>query len=41
MKWIADSIENSPPSIIGKLLSIASEYKDVISLAIGEPDLDS
>jgi len=41
MKWIADSIENSPPSIIGKLLSIASEYKDVISLAIGEPDLDT
>ncbi|HHF09695.1 MAG TPA: aminotransferase class I/II-fold pyridoxal phosphate-dependent enzyme, partial [Methanomicrobia archaeon] len=41
MKWIADSIENSPPSIIGKLLSISSEYKDVISLAIGEPDLDT
>ncbi len=41
MRWVADSIKNSPPSILDKLLNIASEYKDVISLAIGEPDLDT
>ena len=41
MKWIADSIKNAPPSVLEKVLKIASEHKDVISLSIGEPDLDT
>jgi aminotransferase len=41
MKWIAKTIENAPPSLIGKILQISSEYKDVISLGLGEPDFDT
>ena len=41
MKWISDNIKNAPPSALDKLLKISSEYKDVISLALGEPDFDT
>jgi aminotransferase len=41
MKWIAKTIENAPPSLIGRILQISSEYKDVISLGLGEPDFDT
>lgn len=41
MKWIADTVRNAPPSVLDKLLEIASEYTDVISLGLGEPDFDT
>jgi aminotransferase len=41
MKWTARTIQESPPSVLDKLLGISAEYPDVISLAIGEPDLDT
>ncbi|MEA1993686.1 MAG: pyridoxal phosphate-dependent aminotransferase [Euryarchaeota archaeon] len=41
MRWTADTIKNAPPSVLEKLLGIAVEYEDLISLAIGEPDLDT
>lgn len=41
MKWIADTVKNAPPSLIGKVLRITAEYKDVISLGLGEPDFDT
>jgi aminotransferase len=41
MKWIAKTIKNAPPSLLGEILEISSEYKDVISLGLGEPDFDT
>ena len=41
MKWISKTVQNAPPSMLDKLLEIASEYKDVISLRLGEPDFDT
>ncbi|KYK38031.1 MAG: pyridoxal phosphate-dependent aminotransferase [Theionarchaea archaeon] len=41
MKWIADTVKSAPPSVLDKLLEIASEYTDVISLGLGEPDFDT
>ncbi len=41
MKWISKTVANAPPSVLDKLLEIASEYKDVISLGLGEPDFDT
>ncbi len=41
MKWIAETVKNAPPSLIGRVLRISAEYKDVISLGLGEPDFDT
>lgn len=41
MRWIADSIKNSPPSVLDKLINIVLEYKDITSLTFGEPDFDT
>jgi aminotransferase len=41
MKWIAQTVKGAPPSLIGEILKISSEYKDVISLGLGEPDFDT
>lgn len=41
MKWIADTVKNAPPSVLDIILKIASEYKNVISLGLGEPDFDT
>lgn len=41
MKWIAEPIRNAPPSVLDIILKIASEYTDVISLGLGEPDFDT
>jgi aminotransferase len=41
MKWLAETVKKSPPSLLGKLLEISAEYKNVISLGLGEPDFDT
>ena len=41
MKWISEAVKNAPPALIGEILKIASEYKNVISLSLGEPDFDT
>ncbi len=41
MKWIAETVKNAPPSVLDIILKIASEYKGVISLGLGEPDFDT
>jgi aminotransferase len=41
MKWIAETVKQAPPSVIGDILKITAEYKDVISLGLGEPDFDT
>lgn len=41
MTWIADTVKNAPPSVLGTVLNITAEYKNVISLGLGEPDFDT
>lgn len=41
MNRIAETVKSAPPSLIGKLLKISAEYKNVISLGLGEPDFDT
>ena len=41
MTWIAETVAHAPPSLIGKVLKISAEYRNVISLGLGEPDFDT
>jgi aminotransferase len=41
MKEVSERERDLPLALIGKLLKIASERKDIISLSIGEPDFDA
>ena len=41
MTWIADAVQNAPPSVLETVLTITAEYTDVISLGLGEPDFDT
>jgi len=41
MKEVSERERDLPPSVIGKLLQLASESRDVISLSVGEPDFET
>ncbi|MDP3918378.1 MAG: pyridoxal phosphate-dependent aminotransferase [Nanoarchaeota archaeon] len=41
MKDVSEREKDLPKSVIGKLLRISSERKDIISLSVGEPDFNS
>jgi aminotransferase len=41
MKEVSERERDLPTALIGKLLKIASERKDIISLSVGEPDFDA
>jgi aminotransferase len=34
-------LKNVKPSVVGKFLEIANEYKEIISLSVGEPDFQT
>ena len=41
MKHISERETQLPEAVIGQLLQIAEEHKEVISLSVGEPDFDA
>src|SRR3989344_8155093 len=41
MRHIAERELQLPDATIGRLLEIASEHKDIISLSVGEPDFET